>query len=78
MRGSGIVLTDGPGVDVVVAVKGVSACSGGKRLVILTSTSSLHMITSLCHINIQTDPRMFQSTDHRSISSTPATQVPYL
>ena len=35
MRGSGIVLTDGPGVDVVVAVKGVSACSG-KRLVILT------------------------------------------
>jgi len=36
MRGSGIVLTDGPAVDVVVAVKGVSACSGGKRLVILT------------------------------------------
>jgi len=32
MRGLGIVLTDGPGVDVVAAVKGVSACSGGKRL----------------------------------------------
>ena len=36
MRGLGIVLTDGPGVDVVAAVKGVSACSGGNRLVILT------------------------------------------
>jgi len=34
--GLGIVLTDGPGVDVVAAVKGVSACSGGNRLVILT------------------------------------------
>ena len=36
MKGSGIVLTGGPGVDVVVAVEGVSACSGGRRLVILT------------------------------------------
>ena len=27
MKGSGIVLTGGPGVDVVVAVEGVSACS---------------------------------------------------
>ena len=41
-------MTGGPGVDVVVAVEGVSACSGGRRLVILTewrgvtSTASFH------------------------------------
>jgi len=36
MKGSGIVLDKRSRRDIVVAVEGVSACSGGKQLVILT------------------------------------------